>query len=126
MHWGHIKLLKRAKELGNHLIVALSTDEFNALKGKCSFYNYEERKFMLQAVKYVDEIIPEESWEQKEKDILNKNVDIFVMGDDWKGKFDYLNKVCKVIYLPRTAGISTTQIKRNLLLERNQRKIEND
>ncbi|MBG9454824.1 glycerol-3-phosphate cytidylyltransferase [Lysinibacillus sphaericus] len=126
LHWGHIKLLKRAKELGNHLIVALSTDEFNALKGKCSFYNYEERKFMLQAVKYVDEIIPEESWEQKEKDIFNKNVDIFVMGDDWKGKFDHLNKVCKVIYLSRTEGISTTQIKRNLLLERNQRKFEND
>ncbi|MDA3129105.1 glycerol-3-phosphate cytidylyltransferase [Aliibacillus thermotolerans] len=116
LHWGHINLLKRAKALGDHLTVAISTDEFNAQKNKKAYYPYEQRKMMLEAVRYVDRVIPEERWEQKEEDILKYDIDILVMGDDWKGKFDDLSKYCKVIYLPRTANISTTKIKNELLL----------
>ena len=116
LHYGHINLLKRAKELGDYLIVALSTDEFNILhKGKECYFTYEERKLMLEAIKYVDLIIPESSWEQKESDIEKYSVDTFVMGDDWQGKFNHLKeKGVKVIYLPRTPEISTTQIKKYL------------
>ena len=109
-------MLKRAKALGDHLTVAISTDEFNAQKNKKAYYPYEQRKMMLEAVRYVDRVIPEERWEQKEEDILKYDIDILVMGDDWKGKFDDLSKYCKVIYLPRTANISTTKIKNELLL----------
>ncbi|MFB4164927.1 glycerol-3-phosphate cytidylyltransferase [Alteribacillus sp. JSM 102045] len=116
LHWGHINILKRAKALGDYLIVAISTDEFNALKNKKAYYSYEQRKMILEAVRYVDEVIPEEKWEQKVEDILDYNVDTLVMGDDWKGKFDYLKPYCEVIYLPRTANISTTKIKKELLL----------
>lgn len=116
LHWGHINLLKRAKALGDHLTVAISTDEFNALKNKKAYYPFKQRKMMLEAVRYVDRVIPEETWEQKEEDILKYDIDILVMGDDWKGKFDYLSKHCQVIYLPRTANISTTKIKNELLL----------
>lgn len=116
LHWGHINILKRAKALGDYLIVAISTDEFNALKNKKAYYSYEQRKMILEAVRYVDEVIPEEKWEQKVEDIVHHKVDAFVMGDDWKGKFDYLKPYCKVIYLPRTANISTTKIKKELLL----------
>lgn len=115
LHYGHINLLKRAKALGDHLIVGLSTDEFNILKHKSSYFTYEERKLILQSIRYVDEIIPEVCWEQKISDIKIYNVDVFVMGDDWKGKFDYLTKYCKVSYLPRTVGISTSSIKNDLL-----------
>ncbi|MCU9612998.1 glycerol-3-phosphate cytidylyltransferase [Caldibacillus lycopersici] len=114
LHWGHINLLKRAKDLGDYLIVALSTDEFNEQKNKKSFHSFENRKIVLESVRYVDEVIPECSWDQKIEDIKNHDVDIFVMGDDWKGKFDYLEEYCTVIYLPRTIGISTTQIKEEI------------
>ena len=114
LHWGHIRLLKRAKQLGDYLIVALSTDEFNAIKGKKAYHSYEERKMMLEAIRYVDLVIPEENWEQKRQDILDYHVDVFVMGDDWAGKFDELKALCEVVYVPRTEGISTTKIKEDL------------
>ena len=111
LHYGHINLLKRAKALGDFLIVAISTDEFNALKGKKSYYNYETRKMMLEAIKYVDLVIPETCWEQKIEDVKKYDVDIFTMGSDWEGKFDFLKEYCEVVYLPRTEGISSTKIK---------------
>lgn len=114
LHWGHINLLKRAKELGDHLTVALSTDEFNKLKHKSSYHSYEERKLILEAIRYVDEVIPENHWEQKNSDVLDNEIDVFVMGDDWKGEFDFLKEYCKVIYLERTDGISTSKIKKDL------------
>ena len=114
LHVGHINILKRAKELGDFLIVGLSTDEFNALKGKTSFYTYEQRKSVLEAVKYVDLVIPERSWEQKTDDVKKYNVDIFVMGDDWKGKFDFLSDLCDVLYLPRTPDVSSTQTRKHI------------
>lgn len=114
LHYGHINLLRRAKELGDYLIVALSSDEFNALKGKKSFFNFEERKMILEAIKYVDEVISEDNWDQKINDVQKYNIDIFVMGNDWEGKFDFLKDYCEVIYLPRTPDISTTQIKEAL------------
>lgn len=114
LHKGHIRLLKRAKALGDYLIVAISTDEFNAIKGKKSYFSYEDRKEILEAIKYVDEVIPETNWEQKICDVRENNVDIFVMGDDWKGKFDFLKEYCEVVYLPRTEGISATKIKKDL------------
>ena len=114
LHWGHIRLLQRAKEYGDYLIVGLSTDEFNAIKGKEAYHPYDERKGMLEAIRYVDLVIPERNWEQKRNDILEYHADIFVMGDDWQGKFDELKDICEVIYLPRTAGISTTKIKKDL------------
>lgn len=111
LHKGHINILKRAKEMGDYLIVAVSSDEFNQLKGKVSYYNFEERRQIIEAVRYVDLVIKEEDWEQKSKDIALYGIDVFVMGDDWKGEFDYLSVYCEVIYLPRTEGISTTKIK---------------
>ncbi len=114
LHWGHINLLRRAKEQGDYLVVALSTDEFNQIKGKKSYHSYEERKKMLEAIRYVDLVIPEETWEQKEKDVQEYHVDCLVMGDDWAGKFDHLQSYCTVNYLPRTEGISTTKIKNDL------------
>lgn len=114
LHYGHINLLKRAKELGDYLVVALSSDEFNLLKGKKCYYTYEIRKMMLEAVKYVDEVIPENTWEQKIQDVKDHNIDIFVMGSDWEGKFDFLKDYCEVVYLPRTPDISTTKIKTDL------------
>ena len=114
LHRGHINLLRRARELGDYLIVGLSTDTFNALKEKQAFYSYEERKLVLEAVRYVDKVIPEENWEQKVQDVIDHQVDIFVMGDDWSGGFDFLKSHCEVLYLPRTHGISTTQIKSDL------------
>lgn len=113
LHYGHINLLKRARELGDYLIVALSTDEFNKIKNKKSYYNYEQRKLLLESCRYVDLVIPENYWEQKIDDIQKYQADIFVMGDDWKGKFDFLKSFCEVIYLPRTPDISTTQIKKD-------------
>ncbi|WP_270648189.1 glycerol-3-phosphate cytidylyltransferase [Paeniclostridium hominis] len=114
LHYGHINLLKRAKQEGDYLIVALSTDEFNKLKGKKSFFDYNKRKVLLEAIRYVDLVIPEETWEQKVEDIHKYKVDIFVIGDDWKGKFDYLQNECKVVYLERTPEVSTTMIKNSL------------
>lgn len=115
LHYGHIRLLKRAKALGDYLIVALSTDEFNALKKHKEAYNsYAERKYILEAIRYVDEVIPEKDWEQKQTDIQKYQINTFVMGDDWTGQFDFLKPYCKVVYLPRTPGISTTKIKADL------------
>lgn len=116
LHYGHTRLLQRSKALGDYLIVALSTDEFNLLKGKKSYYPYEIRKEMLEAVKYVDEVIPEKNWEQKKDDVINNNVDIVVMGEDWAGsiRFEYLKEYCELVFLPRTPQISTTKIKSDL------------
>ncbi len=114
MHYGHIRILKRAKELGDYLVVAVSTDEFNELKGKKSYHDYETRKKMLEAIRYVDLVIPEHDWNQKKDDIINYKIDTLVMGDDWKGEFDDMQEYCEVEYLPRTAGISTTKIKEDL------------
>lgn len=114
LHYGHISLLKRAKRMGDYLIVGLSTDEFNSLKGKSSYYSYEHRKIMLDAIRYVDKVIPENTWDQKTEDVKKYNIDVFVMGDDWKGKFDYLKEYCEVVYLPRTLDISTTKVKQIL------------
>ena len=114
LHAGHINILRRARELGDYLIVVLSTDEFNAIKNKKAYYSYEDRKLILEAIRYVDEVIPEYNWEQKIDDVVGNQVDVFVMGDDWKGKFDFLKDYCEVIYLPRTEGISTTKIKSDL------------
>jgi len=111
LHYGHINLLKRAKALGDYLIVALSSDEFNSIKNKKSFYTYEQRKFILEACRYVDLVIPENNWEQKINDIKEYKADIFLMGDDWKGKFDFLNKYCEVVYLPRTPDVCSTNTK---------------
>jgi glycerol-3-phosphate cytidylyltransferase len=114
LHWGHINLLRRARALGDYLVVALSTDEFNSMKGKRAYYSYENRKIILESIRYVDEVIPERNWEQKIDDIIKYNIDVFVMGDDWAGRFDFLKAYCEVVYLPRTIGISTTKIKRDL------------
>ena len=114
LHVGHINLLRRAKELGDYLIVVVSSDEFNAIKGKKAYYSFEDRKKILEAVKYVDEVLPEYTWEQKIDDVVKNNVDVFVMGDDWAGKFDFLKDYCEVVYLPRTEGISTSKIKEDL------------
>ena len=115
LHYGHINLLRRAKQQGDYLIVALSTDEFNwNEKRKKCYFSYEQRKALLEAVRYVDLVIPEENWEQKSTDVKEFRVDTFVMGDDWKGKFDFLEDYCEVVYLPRTPEISTTQIKQEL------------
>ena len=119
LHYGHIRLLKRARQLGDYLIVAISTDEFNAGKGKKAYHSYETRKEMLEAVRYVDLVIPEENWEQKINDVKKYEVDIVVMGGDWAGsdRFEYLKDYCEVVYLDRTEGISTSQIKQELNLQ---------
>lgn len=115
LHYGHINLLRRAKEFGDYLIVGLSTDEFNQIKGKKSYFNYEKRRLMLESIKYVDQVIPEECWEQKATDVHKLDIDIFVIGDDWKGKFDFLkDEGVEVVYLSRTPEISTTQIKKEI------------
>ncbi len=114
LHYGHIRLLKRAKSLGDYLIVACSTEELNSFKGKSSYHPYQERKAMLEAIRYVDLVIPEASWDQKIHDIQHYDVDIFTIGDDWEGEFDYLKEYCDVVYLPRTEGISTTKIRQDL------------
>ncbi len=115
LHYGHINLLRRAKSLGDYLIVALSTDEFNwNSKHKTSYFSYVERKAMLEAIRYVDLVIPEENWDQKMTDVDKYDVDIFVMGDDWEGKFDFLKEKCEVVYLPRTPEISSSKVKADL------------
>lgn len=115
LHYGHVNLLQRAKALGDYLVVALSTDEFNwNQKQKKCYFSYEERKRLLEAIRFVDLVIPEESWEQKASDVQEYHIDTFVMGNDWEGKFDFLKEYCDVVYLPRTPEISTTQIKKDL------------
>lgn len=115
IHHGHINILRRAKERGDYLIVGLSSDEFNAIKGKAAYHSYEERKLILEAIKFVDEVVPEHNWGQKVSDIKTHEVDLFIMGSDWEGKFDELKEHCDVVYLPRTDGISTSKIKTDLL-----------
>lgn len=111
LHIGHINILRRAKALGDYLVVGLSTDEFNWLKHKQSHSSFEERKAILEAIRFVDMVIPEQTWEQKPEDIRKHSIDVFVMGDDWEGKFDSLREYCEVVYLPRTQNISTSIIK---------------
>ncbi len=117
LHPGHIRLLKRARALGDELVVGVSTDEFNAEKGKQpSYYPYEARVELVAAIRYVDKVIPERSWSQKIDDIVENKIDILVMGSDWEGseRFEYLREYCKLVFLPRTEGISTTEIKKDL------------
>lgn len=115
LHYGHINLFRRAKALGDYLIVAISTDEFNwNEKGKKCYFTYEERKAMVEAIRYVDLVIPETCWEQKQTDVSEYKVDVFVMGDDWEGKFDFLKDQCEVVYLPRTPEISSSKVKKDL------------
>lgn len=113
-HIGHLNLLRRAKALGDYLVVAISSDEFNMLKDKKSYFTCAERAAVLSALEVVDEVIEEDSWEQKVIDVIDNNIDVFVMGDDWEGKFDFLEEYCEVVYLKRTGGISTTKIKKEL------------
>ena len=114
MHYGHINLLRRVKELGDY-VVALSSDEFNLnSKNKQCYFSYNERKEILESIRYVDLVIPEDSWEQKVNDIKEFKIDVFVMGGDWKGKFNYLCDYCQVVYMPRTPEISTTKIKEDI------------
>ncbi|MGY0797589.1 glycerol-3-phosphate cytidylyltransferase [Lysobacter sp. A286] len=115
LHVGHINLLRRARELGDRLIVGLSTDEFNRAKHKSSLMDYDNRKAVLQAMRHVDLVIPEETWEQKINDVKIHQVDTFVIGDDWQGEFDFLKEFCQVTYLSRTEDISSTSIKQTLL-----------
>lgn len=114
LHYGHINLLKKAKQQGDYLIVGLSTDAFNLEKKKQSYFSYEKRKQLLEAIRYVDLVIPENDWGQKEIDVDRFEVDVFVMGHDWQGEFDFLKDKCEVVYLKRTEGISTTKIKQEL------------
>lgn len=115
LHYGHINLLKRARALGDHLTVVLSTDKFNKeCKDKICVQTYEERKLILESLRFVDKVIPENCWEQKVSDIKDNDIDIFVMGSDWEGAFNFLNEYCKVIYIPRTEGISSTMRKQKI------------
>lgn len=110
LHYGHLEILRKSKSLGDYLIVGISTDEFNNIKGKKSIFTYKQRYEWVKSISYVDEIIPENSWLQKKSDINDNNIDILVMGDDWLGKFDDIG--CKVVYFKRTNYISTTEIKK--------------
>ncbi|MGP4106083.1 glycerol-3-phosphate cytidylyltransferase [Virgibacillus sp. L01] len=114
IHVGHVNLLRRAKELGDYLIVGLSTDNFNKNKNKTAYYTFEDRKIILESIQYVDLVIAESNWKQKTRDIRTYDVDLFVMGDDWKGSFDFLKETCEVVYLPRTTGISTSCVKKRI------------
>lgn len=111
-HIGHLNILKRARELGDKLIVAVSTDEFNATKGKTTLMPFEHRVELVRSVRFVDEVIAESNWEQKINDVQQHKVDVFVMGSDWQGKFDFLKPYCEVVYLPRTDNVSSTELKK--------------
>lgn len=116
LHYGHIEILRRAKALGDYLVVALSTDEFNESKGKIAYHDFETRKKMLEAIRYVDLVIPEDCWEQKINDVKEYHIDTVVMGSDWAGsdKFDFLKDYCELVYLDRTPDVSTSAIKADL------------
>lgn len=124
LHYGHLNILKNCKALGDCLIVGLSSDEFNEIKGKKSVMSFEERKEILSHIKYVDEVIKEDHWDQKIEDVKKYDIDVFVMGDDWEGKFDYLKEYCEVVYLPRTKSISTTLLKQIIAEEQPELKIQ--
>jgi glycerol-3-phosphate cytidylyltransferase len=111
LHYGHLEILRRASLLGDKLIVGVSTDKFNEIKGKTCILPYQKRKELIESLDYVDKVIPENNWDQKVIDIQDNDIDIFVMGDDWKGKFDELKVFCEVIYFPRTNGISSTKLR---------------
>ena len=113
-HIGHLRLLQRLSELGDELIVGVSTDKFNHIKGKNVLIPFTQRLEIVKNIKCVDKVIPENNWEQKVTDIEKYNIDIFAIGDDWEGKFDFLKEHCEVVYLPRTKDISTTQLKKSL------------
>ncbi|EKN3338175.1 adenylyltransferase/cytidyltransferase family protein [Yersinia enterocolitica] len=113
-HVGHVRLLKRLNELGDKLIVGISSDEFNQIKGKNSFFSYEERAEIVSSCRYVDGVFPEHTWEQKRSDILKYKANVLGMGDDWQGKFDGFNDICSVVYLERTENVSSTKIKKSL------------
>ncbi|WP_285164824.1 glycerol-3-phosphate cytidylyltransferase [Shewanella goraebulensis] len=116
-HFGHVRLLARLSEMCDQLIVGVSTDEFNALKGKAAFFSYEQRSEIIAACKYVSKVIPEQNWQQKSSDIERYDIDVFAIGDDWEGQFDHLKSQCEVMYLTRTDDISTTEIKNNLAVK---------
>ena len=111
LHYGHLEILRRASLLGDKLIVGVSTDKFNDIKGKTCVLPFQKRKELLESLDYVDKVIPEDNWDQKVTDIQDNDIDIFVMGDDWKGKFDELKEFCEVVYFPRTKGISSTKLR---------------
>ena len=111
LHYGHLEILRRASLLGDKLIVGVSTDKFNEIKGKTCVLPYQKRKELIESLDYVDKVIPENNWDQKVTDIQDNDIDIFVMGDDWKGKFNELKVFCEVIYFPRTNGISSTKLR---------------
>ena len=111
LHYGHLEILRRASLLGDKLIVGVSTDKFNEIKGKTCVLPYQKRKELIESLDYVDKVIPENNWDQKVTDIQDNDIDIFVMGDDWEGKFDELKVFCEVIYFPRTNGISSTKLR---------------
>jgi len=113
-HIGHLRLLKRMAEFGDRIIVAVSTDDFNARKGKKALIPYVERKEIIESLRFVDLVIAEEDWDQKVSDIRQYHVDTFVMGDDWVGKFDSLKSFCEVVYLKRTSGVSSTELRDSL------------
>lgn len=115
LHYGHIILLNRLKALGDKLYVGVSTDAFNLQKGKVAFMSYEERVTLLKSLRAVDVVFPEDNFEQKVSDIKKYNIGLFAMGDDWVGHFDFLSKYCKVVYMPRTANISSTEIRRIIM-----------
>ena len=123
-HIGHVNLLRRLRELGDRLVVGCSTDEFNLLKGKQSAMPYDHRAGILRSIRYVDDVFPEDSWEQKREDIVREGARIFAMGDDWVGKFDDLGDICEVVYLPRTRDVSTTEIRQLLLTLQEERVLE--
>ena len=111
-HYGHFFLLERAKSLGNHLTVAISTDEFNLKeKNKTAKLKFSDRSRIIKELSFVDAIHAENSWDQKIDDIKNLKIDVFTIGEDWKGKFDYLKSYCEVVYLPRTKDVSSTLIR---------------
>jgi glycerol-3-phosphate cytidylyltransferase len=111
LHYGHLEILRRASLLGDKLIVGVSTDKFNEIKGKTCVLPYQKRKELIESLDYVDEVIPENNWDQKVTDIQDNDIDIFVMGDDWKWKFNELKVFCEVIYFPRTNGVSSTKLR---------------
>lgn len=120
-HIGHLNILERLRALGDYLVVGISTDEFNAQKGKQCVVSYAERAAIVSALRCVDEVIPEERWEQKADDVSRLKIDIFGMGSDWQGKFDDLSKYCQVVYLPRTEGVSTTELRTTISIKHNPR-----
>lgn len=113
-HVGHVHILRRARALGDRLVVGISSDAFNLSKGKKSFIPFEDRCIIVNACKYVDDVFAEDSWDQKPADIKRTGADVFVMGDDWAGKFDFLSEYCDVQYFSRTEGISSSLIRKSL------------